>query len=208
MTNAAVFESAARAFLELLDRIREREAETPGQWDLPGLGVWSIRGLAGHTSRAILTVDDYLAAAAPETVGCPDAESYVLELAAEANDDAIAERGTAAGDALGDDPATTLAKALDRTLAALAVQRPDRILSVVGGRAIPLAEYLRTRVFELVVHTLDLSQATGIPHSIPPRAMEEAASLAARVAARGGRGEALLLAVTGRAGLPEAFSVV
>jgi uncharacterized protein (TIGR03083 family) len=208
MTNAAVFESAARAFLELLDRIREREAEMPGQWDLPGLGVWSIRGLAGHTSRAILTVGDYLAAAAPEAVGCPDAESYILELAAEANEDAIAERGAAAGEALGDDPVATLTRALDRTLAAIAAQPADRIVSVVGGRAIPLAEYLRTRVFELVVHTLDLSRASGIPHSIPPRAMEEAAVLAARVAARSGRGDAFLLAVAGRSALPEGFSVV
>jgi hypothetical protein len=25
------------------------------QWELPGLGVWTVRSLAGHTARAILT---------------------------------------------------------------------------------------------------------------------------------------------------------
>lgn len=209
MTNAAVFEGAARAFLDLLDSIHERNSERPGQWELPGLGVWTVRGLAGHTSRAILTVDEYLAAPAPAEVDCPDAEAYILGLSGEGADhEAIAARGAAAGEALGDDPAGTLARSLDRTLVAVAAQSSSRIVSVVGGRAIPLVEYLRTRVFELVVHTIDLSRATGVPHAVPTRALEEASALAARVAARSGRGDALLLALTGRTPLTEGFSVV
>jgi hypothetical protein len=178
-------------------------------WELPGLGVWTVRALAGHASRAILTVDEYLAAAPAETAGCPDAETYILGLSGDGADHAaVAERGIAAGEALGDDPSGLLSRRLDHTLAAIAVQPSSRIVSVLGGRTIPLTEYLRTRIFELVVHTIDLSRATGLPHSPPERAMEDAAALAGRVAVRGGRGEPFLLAVTGRLPLPENFSLV
>ena len=54
MSNAALFSSAAGSYLELLGDIRD------DQWDLPGLGVWTVRDLAGHTARAILTVENYL----------------------------------------------------------------------------------------------------------------------------------------------------
>lgn len=213
--NTDVFEGAARAFLDVLRGIREREHGDSGIWERPGLGVWNVRALAGHTARAIITVGEYLAvetSAGPETSGrpsCPDAETYLLDLAgASADHEAVAARGIVASDALGDDPASTLADTLDRILVALAAQPVDRIVAVIGGRTIPLAEYLRTRVFELVVHTIDLSRASGISHALPVRALEEAGTLAARAAARSGRGDALLLAATGRAPLPEGFSVV
>ncbi|MBB5633207.1 hypothetical protein BKA04_001430 [Cryobacterium mesophilum] len=209
MKNAAVFEQAAQAFLEILDRIEDRETEQPGGWELPGLGVWTVRGLAGHTSRAILTVSEYLAAPPPASVGCPDAETYIMGLSGGGADDAaIAARGFAAGEALGDDAVARLSRTLDHTLAAIAAQPANRIVSVAGGRTIPLTEYLRTRVFELVVHTIDLSRATGIPHALPARAIEDAACLAGRVAVRAGDGDTLLLAVTGRLPLPKYFSVV
>lgn len=209
MKNAAVFEQAARAFLKLLDHIRERETARPGIGESPGLGVWTVRGLAGHTARAILTVGEYLAAPAPGDAACPDAETYVMGLAGSGTDHAaVAARGVAAEDALAEDATTVLARRLEHTLATIAAQPASRVVSVAGGRTIPLVEYLRTRVFELVVHTIDLSRATGIPHSLPPRAVEEAACLAARVAVRGGDGDTLLLALTGRHPLPKGFSVV
>jgi len=31
------------------------------RWDRPGLGEWDVRSLVGHTSRALLTVETYLA---------------------------------------------------------------------------------------------------------------------------------------------------
>lgn len=215
MTDVTSFELAALAFLEVLRGIHDRDEDDTGLWDRPGLGVWNVRALAGHTARAIITVDEYLSPGPPSSplasdqVDCPDAETYLLDLAGPgAHHDSVARRGIAAGDALGADPAASLADLLDRLLPDLAAQPVDRIVSVVGGRTIPLVEYLRSRVFELVVHTMDLSRATGVPHAIPLRALEEAGTLAARAAARSGRGDALLLAATGRAPLPEGFSVV
>ena len=202
MKNVAVFEESARAFIALLGGI------PPALWEKPALGVWDVRSLAGHTVRAITTIGDYLSNDTPSSADCPDAETYLLGAGAGAASEAVARRGIAAGKALPDEPASHVARELDRVLAAIATEPARRIVSVLGGRTIPLAEYLRTRNFELVVHTLDLSRATGIPHSLPARSIEEASSLAARVAARRGNGEALLLALTGRLPLPEGFSVV
>jgi len=203
MKNVAEFEGAARAFLDVLGRI------TPSQWDGPGLGEWSVRSLAGHTARAIVTVGQYLEQTAPDFVDCPNAESYFLSVRDGAVDSAqVAARGVHAGELLGEDPSITVAQSLTSTLAAIAAQPADRVVSVLGGRSIPLAEYLRTRSFELVVHTMDLSQATGAPHSLPVQAVSDAAALAARIAALSGNGDALLLALTGRSPLPAEFSVV
>ena len=203
MTTAVNFDAAAHALIDLVGRIR------PDQWDDPGLGVWNVRSLAGHAGRAILTVELYLDKPAPDIADLPDAESYYVSVVSDGMDHyAVADRGVAAGMELGDHPAGSLSKALVRALGRLAAEPDRRNVAVVGGRSIRIDEYLRTRVFELVVHTMDLSRATGIRHDLPPHALEDAAALAARVAARQGVGEALLLAMTGRIGLPDGFSVV
>jgi hypothetical protein len=97
---------------------------------------------------------------------------------------------------------------LGRALSALDAQPTTRLVSVIGGRAILLTEYLRTRELELVVHTIDLSRATGIAHALPVAAVSDTAALAARLAVLKGSGDDLLLALTGRVALPEGFSVV
>jgi uncharacterized protein (TIGR03083 family) len=203
MKNVAVFEDAARAFIDVLGRITDK------QWDEPGLGEWTVRSLAGHTARAISTVGEYLKGSPPTTVTCPDAEAYYAGLHGSSGiSAAVAARGVAAGAELGDDPVPRVTTTLDTVLATIAAQPANRIVSVIGGRAIPLAEYLRTRTFELVVHTMDLTRATGIRHSLPQRAISDAAALAARIASLSGNGDTLLLALTGRIALPEGFSVV
>ncbi|MEO7349168.1 MAG: maleylpyruvate isomerase family mycothiol-dependent enzyme [Terrimesophilobacter sp.] len=208
MHNVALFEDSARSFLDLVSRI------TPEQWEKPGLGTWTVRSLAGHTMRAITTVNDYLATEAPSTVSCPDAETYLLGTAAGAGSpasqthDAIAQRGVAAGELLAATEPTQLTQQLERVLAMIAAQPSSRVVSVLGGRSILLSEYLRARNFELVVHAMDVARATGMEHTIPSRSVEDAAALAARVAVRQGRGQELLLAVTGRFPLNESFSVM
>lgn len=51
----AAYEDAAALFVDVVGRI------APTQWDQPALGVWTVRDLVGHTSRALLTVESYLA---------------------------------------------------------------------------------------------------------------------------------------------------
>ena len=202
VTNTALFLSSAAAFVRLLGEIRNE------QWSEHGLGSWSVRSLAGHAARAILTVENYLAQEEPGDVTIATAEAYYSTVYLSFTDDvAVAARGVEAGEWLGDDPVAQVSDALTRATAAIESQPANRIVSI-GGMGIRLSEYLRTRVFELVVHTIDLSRATGLPHRLPESALEDAVTLAAAVAARRGSGETLLLALTGRAPLAEDFSVV
>jgi len=202
MTQLARYDQACGAFISIVEGI------TPAQWTSPGLGVWDVRSLVGHTSRAIITVIDYLELDAPATVSMETAADYYGQIyLTYTNPEAITLRGVDAGVALGDDPVGRVAGLRQRAIEAITAQPADRIVSL-GGMGIPLDEYLRTRIFELVVHTLDIARATGQQAAIPPSLVEEAASLAAGIAALRGDGERVLLALTGRGPLPEGFSVV
>lgn len=201
MGEARQFSLCARAFIDVVGRIR------PEQWAQQGLGVWDVRGLVGHASRAILTVENYLEADEPGTVSIADAVSYYTELAGQFTDDGIAERGVEAGAWLGDHPVAVLREALERTEALIAEQPPLRIISI-GGMGIPFQQYLRTRVLELVVHTLDICEATGISHKLPETAISDTAALASRIAVARGHGREVLFALTGRGELPSGFSIV
>jgi len=79
---------------------------------------------------------------------------------------------------------------------------------VIGGAGIRLHTYLPTRTFELAVHGLDIARAVDISLALPADVLEEATVLAARIAAAEGHGETMLLALTGRDGLPPSFSIV
>src|SRR5690242_15845715 len=91
------FRAAAATVVELVARIPD------GAWDGPGLGVWDLRALVGHTSRSLVTVLEYFdRPVAAEDV--PSAEAYYLAvpaIMAGAGADAVAERGRVAGAALG-----------------------------------------------------------------------------------------------------------
>jgi uncharacterized protein (TIGR03083 family) len=201
MGPAQLFSLSSRAFIDVVSSIPK------DQWGDPGLGVWDVRGLVGHTSRAMLTVENYLQADEPGVVSLPDAESYYSAVSQQFDDASVAARGVEAGAWLGDDPVTLLNQLHERVDALIEEQEAGRLVSI-GGMGIELNEYLRTRTFELVVHTLDLCQATGLPHSLPIEAVTDAAVLAARIAVAKGNGRDILFALTGRGSLPEGFSVV
>jgi uncharacterized protein (TIGR03083 family) len=202
VSNAALFSRSADAFVEMLGAIR------PEQWDLHGLGNWSVRSLAGHTARAILTVENYISQEEPGAVTIPTAEAYYSTVYQQFTDaTAVEARGVEAGQWLGDDPLGQVTSALASAKSLIDSQPSNRIVSI-GGMGILLTEYLRTRVFELVVHTIDLSRATGIPHAVPAAAIADSVNLATTIATQRGDGEAILLAFTGRVPLPEGFSVV
>src|SRR5204863_1144842 len=98
----AAFADAAGWFVHTAALVGDR-------WDRPGLGEWDVRALVGHTSRALLTVETYLArpAAAVDVASAPD---YYRATRAVAADPAVAARGRDAGIALGSDPAATVAE--------------------------------------------------------------------------------------------------
>ena len=195
---------AVRAFTELVAVIDD------DAWGRPALGVWTVRDLVGHTSRALLTVDSYLdPTRTAEVPDLPDAAAYFrVAQSALADPVAVAERGRQAGAALGDDPAATVADLAERVLGRIEAAPDDALVSTPVG-TMTLAGYLPTRTFELVVHGLDLAGALGVD---PPAALTEPIFCCLQLAATlaGARPDAaqLLLALTGRQPLPTGFSVV
>jgi hypothetical protein len=179
------------------------------RWDGPGLGEWDLRALVGHASRSLITVSTYLAQAADrEDVTSPhDYYVQIREYASKLGAADILERGRQAGRDLGDDPAATVDGLVQRVLDELS-DAGDPLIAVIGGLGIRLHNYLPTRTFELVVHGLDIARAVDISLPPPVDVLEEATVLAARIAVVEGHGETVLLALTGRAGLPASFSVV
>ena len=176
-------------------------------WDGPGLGEWTVRDLVGHTSRSLVTVIDYLARPVAEEVVLSAPAYYTAISAGTIDADAVTERGRQAGRDLGDDPASRFRALADEAVRVAEATDPGLVVhTIVGGMRV--AASLPTRTFELCVHGLDLAAATGIPVDLPPQAVEEASTLGAVAAAQRGLGADLLLAMTGRRGLPPGFSVV
>src|SRR6478672_2539128 len=96
-------------------------------WERSGLGVWTVRDLAGHASRALLTVETYLD---PHTVtdrpALADAVAYLKAAGSDLVDPAtVAERGRQAGAALGEQPAQAVSAIAERVLATVGLSRDD-----------------------------------------------------------------------------------
>jgi uncharacterized protein (TIGR03083 family) len=197
------FGSAAKSFAEL---VREIPADA---WDGPGLGEWDMRSLVGHASRSLITVSTYLqTTASREDITTPQEYYARVNPVALGMDPAdVVERGRQAGRDLGDDPLAAVDALVSGALSDLA-SADDPLIEVLGGLGIRLQTYLPTRTFELAVHSLDIARALGITLALPGDVLDEALVLAGRIALLSGQGEAVLLALTGRAGLPPSFSIV
>jgi hypothetical protein len=174
----------------------------------PGLGEWDLRALVGHTSRSLVTVETYLDSPAGD-IAVPTAADYYLAIAGitGADDAAVVERGRQAGEALGDDPAAFVGDLAVRVGEKLTAYDDGYLLTTIAG-GMRLDEYLRTRIFELVVHGLDIADATGVDPAFDEPPLTDATQLAVEVAVLSGRGPDLLLALTGRRSFPDGLTVV
>ncbi len=193
------FAEAARCFVRTAALVGDR-------WDRPGLGEWDVRALVGHTSRSLLTVESYLARpAASIEVNSP--ADYVRRTRVVAADPAVAVRGRDAGIALGTDPAAAVAEIAERVLALVDTCTGTELMTTIAG-GMRLQDYLPTRTFELVVHTADLASALAVPSDLPATAAAQALHVVTDLAVTDGLAGPLLLAATGRPGLPAGFSVL
>lgn len=132
---------------------------------LPG---YRVGGLAAHLGRSLMTVDTYLDAEAPPA-HAPRVDAAGYFVAALGDHDpvdsdfhaAVRARGEAAADA----GQRALVAELEAVLARLAAHRldVDQPMAVLGGTVMTLGEYLRTRLVELAVHTVDLADSVGAP---------------------------------------------
>jgi hypothetical protein len=201
------YRSAAIAFADLVSRIPESAL------DGPGLGEWTLRDLLGHTvSSALRQVPTVLADRAP-TLLVPAPEAY-FALARTAPADLVAaareastDDARATGAALGADPATAVSGYIGQATAALAGAADDDLVATAAG-GMRVCDWLPTRTFELVVHASDAAAAAALTLSLDYETLAEVTALAARIAAATGNGLPALRALTGRAPLPPAFSVV
>ncbi len=171
------------------------------QWEAPGLGHWSIRELVGHAGRALLNVSAYLATPA-ESADLAGPVAYFMAAFGSGSDSAatsqaILERGREAGLALGAEPLGALHAWRNDALAALANAEIDTIVTTPFG-SIALSDYLATRTFELVIHTLDLHRALGTSPIAPQGPLLVAALIATSLAVKRGFGAETCLSLTGR----------
>ncbi|MCY4447829.1 MAG: maleylpyruvate isomerase N-terminal domain-containing protein [Chloroflexi bacterium] len=181
------FSEAVRFFLDVASHV------PANAWTNEALGVWNVRDLVGHTSRAILLVEEYATEGTTRRgFGTPDE---------------IAERGRQAGRALGDDPASALRTLADRVLALVEGLPDDHPMHTPGGVR-PLSRYLPTRVAELTIHTIDLAGALGIEAEPPRECVRATLHALADYAVRQGTSMDVAFALTGRKPLPPGFSVV
>jgi uncharacterized protein (TIGR03083 family) len=201
-----MWEDSVRAFSEGAKWYVGMTALVGDRWEQPGLGEWDVRALVGHTSRSLLTVETYLDRPAG-TVEVSSSADYYRATRAISAGPAVAERGREAGAALGADPAAAVTEIAARVLPLLEGKDGSELVTTIAG-GMRLRDYLPTRTFELAVHTSDLATALGIPPDVPPTAGAEALGIIAELAAADGLAGPLLLAATGRPGLPEGFSVL
>jgi uncharacterized protein (TIGR03083 family) len=200
------WDESRRAFADAADWFVSTAALVGDRWEQPGLGEWDVRSLVGHTSRSLLTVEAYLQQPA-DSVDVPTAAAYYATTSAMAAGPGVAQRGRDAGTALGEDPAGAVADIAARVVPVVEACDGDELLTTIAG-GMRLRDYLPTRTFELVVHTADLSAALGVPVEAPAVPASQALHLVAELAVAGDLGGPLLLAATGRRGLPPGFTVL
>lgn len=173
------------------------------QWELPGLGVWTVRELAAHTLRGFTTIERYLAAEPTVDRVIVDAADYYRIVLSDPNVHAgVAERGRAAGAQLSD-PVGEAEATSQRVLALVASTADDEVVNTFMGQMM-FVEYLATRVAEVALHTLDVQRASGQPTTLQPATSSMVVGLMAELA----EPVALLLALTGRGTLPIDFNVL
>ncbi|MGH3913469.1 MAG: maleylpyruvate isomerase N-terminal domain-containing protein [Pseudonocardiaceae bacterium] len=206
MTARIVFASAAHAFAELVGRI------PADQWEGPGLGVWTMRSLVGHTSSALSNVIVGLDEPA-DAEAITSAQGYYA--LARTVDPAIFEKftvaatadGVAHGVRLGAEPVAAVGRLVEQAVDRVEEAADADLLSTAAG-GMRLDSYLRTRTFELAVHSLDIADAADLQHGVPEEVLGAAAALAAQVAAQIGEGALVLRALTGRTPLPAPYSIL
>lgn len=200
------WDDSVQAFNDAAEWFVAKAALVGERWSRHGLGEWDLRALVGHTSRSFLTVETYLARPA-SAVDVASAADYFRATRSAATGAAVAERGRDAGSALGVDPASAVAEIAARVVGLVATHDGTELLTTIAG-GMRLSEYLPTRTFELAVHTADVAAALDLPLHVPATAALQALQIVSDLAAADGKAGPLLLAVTGRTGIPAGFSVL
>ena len=176
-------------------------------WEAPALGEWCMRDLTGHTYRALTTVLSYSAKPGDKVELERPVDYFLKAFESLADPKQVAERGRAAGLEIIDDPKMMVRGFAMYVKNKLEELSDDHIMATpVGG--IRLIDYLPTRTFELIIHTMDLAIALGVNDEPPENGLETTIQILGQLALYQGHAPGLILAATGRHVLPEGFSVL
>jgi hypothetical protein len=149
-----------------IDLIASPEVEQ--RWAEPSvLEGYRVGGLAAHLGRALLTVDIYLAGDPPDPGDkVVDAPTYFAGALADHDPiestfhAEVRRRGESAAEA-GQVALVEELRAAQRRLGDVELDPTYRV-SVLAGTAIPLSEYLKTRLVELAIHATDLADSVEL----------------------------------------------
>ncbi len=183
-----------------------------GRWAEPSaLDGYTVGGLAGHLARAVLTVDRYLASPT-QTAVTTDAAGYFVAVLADHDPldsefhSRVRARGEEVADAGFDALIAEFGAARDRLAERLPGLDPDLAITVRDGLVLSVAEYLDTRLVELVLHLDDLAVSIGLDEAdgIPREATARVAAVLARIAVERAGGVETLRSLARRERHPEA----
>ncbi len=186
---AQAFGMASHFFAEAVGLVPETA------WSRVGLGEWSVLELVAHGNRAHTTLEEYLLRPHPPE---PPGSSYFT-------DEAVAERGREAVAALGNDPVRAVVAASERAIALVERTPANATLGSPAG-TMALGTYLPSRITELTVHGFDVTTALSLELPAPPLALVESLRFVTGRLVKKGEGQAVLLALAGRAPLPPGLS--
>jgi hypothetical protein len=189
-------------FLDIVDRLPDLVDQVK-DFSEPGLGAWDLAGLCGHLLRSVRTPVQYLAE--PEPIDGPGAGAahYLAAYVDRRHEDpsidgAVAARGVAEFAGIDADQFPRLFRtAAASARAALQGIQGDRKVGTPFG-TFRIQDYLRTRTFEAVVHSMDVARAAGIEWQPPTAALNDALLLLVDLAQVTGNAESMLLWLTGR----------
>ena len=216
-TGAVTRDAVVDAFAAATDWfVATVDAVGPTRWEDPGLGEWTLRQLVGHTSRALVTVQEYYRPSCPADVSVPPetdgdpveqaAASFLGTHGATQLHKDVAERGRQAGAALGPVPADTVTGLAGR-VTALVRSAPEGALFVTRFGPKGFTSSLCTRMVELVIHTVDIGDACALDTDVPESAARITLAVMVETARRRGSGTEVMRALGGRAGLAPGFNV-
>ena len=176
-------------------------------FEAPALGEWMVRDLIGHTYRSFTTVLSYSANPGDKVELERPVDYFLKSFDSLADPKQVAERGRAAGLEIIDDPKMMVRGFAMYVKNKLEELSDDHIMATpVGG--IRLIDYLPTRTFELIIHTMDLAIALGVNDEPPENGLEATIQILGQLALYRGHAPGLILAATGRHVLPDGFSVL
>ena len=202
---AALRRAFADAGSGLVDIVAALPAE---RLDEQAMGLWTLRDLVGHASRAIGTVPIYLEGGVGLAVETDHPYDYFNAYRSSHGDSvAIAERARQSGRDLGDDLVGGVKRLLDTANAALAMFGDEAPTNTPAG-VMRLADYLPARIFELVVHGEDIKVACNLELVPAQGAVTVALTFAAGLAAESPQFRTALFGLTGRGGLAPDFTVI